>query len=178
LVAACVAAGLARCADAAGIDIRRVETRLVDNVYWLDADIHYAFSHKTLKALNNGVPVTVQLDIEVTRQRRFLWDKKVATLEQRYQLRYRALTRHYLLKNLNSASEHVFPSLNSALAALGKVQDLPVLDRSLLLAARGYTARMRVSLDIEALPVPLRLLAYFSPAWHLSSKWHQWSLGR
>lgn len=177
-MAVCVLTGVAGHAHAAGIDIRRVQTRLADNVYWLDADIDYRFGAKALKALNNGVPITVQLDIEVSRHRNYLWDKKIASLEQRYQLRYRALTRHYLLKNLNSASERVFSSLKSALAALGKVQNLPMLDRNVLDGTRRYTARMRASLDIEALPVPLRLLAYLSAAWHLSSEWYQWSLRR
>ncbi|HKJ22131.1 MAG TPA: DUF4390 domain-containing protein [Gammaproteobacteria bacterium] len=176
-MAACIAMGLASTAAvAAGIDVRRVETKLADNVYWLNAEIGYDFSNKALKALDNGVPITVQLDIQVSRQRNYLWDERIASLEQRYQLRYRALTKRYLLKNLNSASERTFPSLKTALAALGKVRRLPMLDKNLLDDTQRYIARIRASLDIEALPVPLRLLAYFSSAWHLSSEWYQWRL--
>lgn len=177
-MAACVAVGLAGTAHAAGIDIRRVETRLEGNVYWLDADIAFRFTDRTLKALNNGVPITVQLDIEVSRHRRYLWDKTVASLVQRYQLRYRALTKRYLLTNLNSGSGRTFASLKAALGAMGKVKDLPLLDENLLDRARRYTARMRARLDIEALPVPLRLLAYLSPGWHLASGWYRWPLRR
>lgn len=163
-------------AAADGIKIRHADTKLVNNVYWLNAQIEYDFSKKMLEALKNGIPITVQLDIEVSRHRDYLWDEKVATLEQRYQLQYHALTKQYLLKNLNSASQHSLSSLKSALAALGNITDLPLLDRKLLDDHEQYSARMQASLDVEALPVPLRLLAYFTSGWRLSSEWYEWPL--
>ena len=40
----------------------------------------------------------------------------------------------------------------------------------------AYSVRLQASLDIEALPLPLRPLAYVSPSWHLSSEWYTWDL--
>jgi hypothetical protein len=159
-----------------GIEIRSVDTTLINNVYWLNANIEYIFSNKTLEALNNGVPITIELDIEVSRHRDYLWDETIATLEQRYQLQYHALTKQYLLKNLNSTSTQSHASLRTALAALGNIVDFPMLDKNLLDEHQQYTARMRASVDIEALPVPLRLLAYVTSGWRLSSEWYEWSL--
>ena len=51
----------------------------------------------------------------------------------------------------------------------------------LLLAGGSVCAdvvRLRGSLDIESLPTPVRLLAYFSSAWDMDSEWHQWGLSR
>ncbi len=166
----------AAAAHAQGIQIHNVETRLVNNVYWLNADIDFDFSKKALEALKNGVPITIELDIEVSRHRDYLWDETIATLEQRYQLQYHALTKQYLLKNLNSTSIQSHSSLQSALAALGKIINFPLLDKNLLDEHQHYSARMRASVDVEALPVPLRLLAYISSGWRLSSEWYEWSL--
>jgi hypothetical protein len=41
-----------------------------------------------------------------------------------------------------------------------------------------YKIRLRGSLDIESLPTPVRLIAYVSSAWDMSSEWHTWSLDR
>ena len=38
--------------------------------------------------------------------------------------------------------------------------------------------RVRAVLEIESLPTPLRLAAYFNPAWRLSSDWLSWPLQR
>ena len=41
-----------------------------------------------------------------------------------------------------------------------------------------YRVRLRASLERESLPTPLRLLAYFSSSWRLSSDWTTWPLQR
>lgn len=163
-------------ARADDITIHRVETKVTDNVYWLNAEIEYKLSDKALEALKNGVPITIQLNIEVSRQRDYMWDENIATLKQRYQLQYHALTKQYLLKNLNSASQHSHGSLETALAALGHVRDFPMLDKNLLEDDQHYFARLQASVDVEALPVPLRLLAYITSGWRLSSEWYEWPL--
>jgi hypothetical protein len=102
----------------------------------------------------------------------------VAELQQRYQLVYLPLTQQYQVRNLNSGALHNLPSLQVALSVLGTIVDLPLLDRELLADGNAYQARMRVELDIEELPLPLRLLSYFTDEWRLRSEWYEWSLQR
>ncbi|MGD9299645.1 MAG: DUF4390 domain-containing protein, partial [Thiohalocapsa sp.] len=40
----------------------------------------------------------------------------------------------------------------------------------------AYEVQIRVSLDIEELPLPLRPMAYLYPSWKQSSKWTKWPL--
>jgi hypothetical protein len=42
----------------------------------------------------------------------------------------------------------------------------------------AYRGRLRARLDIEALPSPLRPLAYVSPSWHSTGEWYEWPLPR
>jgi uncharacterized protein DUF4390 len=169
----CLGAGAA---PAAELKVESASTLLVNKVYLLNARIHYSLSAKALEALSQGVPLTLELQIRVFRRRRFLWDEEVASLKQSYQLKYHPLTEQYLVKNLNTESQHSYPTLDAALNDLGHLQNFPMLDRRVLESGEKYTAGLRVRLDIEALPAPLRPLAYLSPAWRLSSDWYSWPL--
>jgi hypothetical protein len=159
------------------MQIRDGEVRLDDGVYLLDARIHYELSDAAREALDNGVPLVVVLQIEVQRSRWWWWNAEVAVLEQRYRLQYHALSERYVVTALNSGESRSFRSLDTLLAELGRIQGLPVIDAGLLDPDEHYIVRARVGLDIDALPRPLRAVAYISPEWQLTSDWQSWSLG-
>jgi hypothetical protein len=162
----------------ADITIRSVETTYRDKVYLLNANIDYEFSEPAIDALKNGVPLILLLDIEVEKQRSWLWNKTVATLEQGYLLLYHALTENYLVTNLNSSAQNNYRTLNGALEALGHIRALPILDEKLLEPDAKYFIKVRMHLDIEALPAPMRPFAYLSSDWRLESDWYSWPLQR
>lgn len=156
--------------------ILEASTRLVEEVYLLDARVAFDFTPEAIEALESGVPLVVELQIEVYEPRDMLWDSSVATLYQRHRIEYRALADRYLLTNLSTGELGNHTSLASALTALGRLRDFPMLDRRLLRVGVRYGARLRASLDVEALPLPLRPVAYLSSAWDLTSEWHDWLL--
>jgi len=158
--------------------VRAARTHLVNEVHLLNASIDYQFSKRAMQALESGVPITVRLDIEVRRVRKYWTDKLVAQLEQRYALQYHALSNLYVLRNLNSDSSEVFRTLEAALASVGVISDLPIIDDKLLEEDSEYEVGLQTSLDIEALPSPLRPWAYVTPSWRHSSDWYSWSLER
>lgn len=160
----------------AGIHIEQAGTALVDDVHYLDADMEVTLSRPIVEALERGIPVQFVLDIAVVRERPYLWDETVATLEQRYELDFHTLTRSYIVRNLNIGTQLAFPSRHAALEHLGHVAELPVIDANLLEEDGSYTGRMRARVDINALPVPLRVRALVSPEWRLNSGWHEWRL--
>jgi hypothetical protein len=159
-----------------GVVIREAHTELKDDVYYLQANIDYRFSRPALEALEKGVPLTVVMRIEILHERNLLWSQTVASLEQRYQLSFHALSQQYMLRNLNSGSQYTFPSLDAAATVLGTVTDLPVIDGNLLEEDGPYSGRLMAELDVDQLPVPLRLLALVSKDWQLNSEWYTWPL--
>ncbi len=163
-------------APAAGFQVLSAATRLDGGVLRLSARIDYRFSQASLEALANGVPLTIELQIEVLRRRGWLWDETVAGLSQRFRLEYHALARQYLVTNLNSGELKSFPGLGGALEHLGRITDFPMLDYYLLAPGERYYARLRATLDIESLPAPLRPVAWLSGDWRLSSEWYAWPL--
>lgn len=163
-----------RAPEPPGIHIVEVRAELRDDVYYLDADIDYVPSRQIGEALERGVPVPVLLTIEILRERQYLWNETVATLEQRYELDYHGLTRQYVIRNINIGTQTAYPSLEAALAALGRIVDLPLIDANLLDPDAVYGGRLQARIDVNALPVPLRLRALVTPEWRLASEWHEW----
>lgn len=166
------------CAPAQADDftIRGASTELSEQVYLLHTQIEYPLTAEVLEALTNGVPITFRLDIEVERGRRWWLNETVASLEQRFQLAYHALSEQYVLRNLNSGALYTYPSLGQALDAMGTINDFPLLDAKLVEPDQQYQVELRSRLEIESLPAPLRPIAYLTPAWRLSSDWYTCSL--
>jgi len=175
-VVLCLTLGLSQGAWAQNFTIRSVETHLHDKVYLLDANIDYQFSDATLEALRNGVPLIVLLDIKVEQERNWWLNKTIAELQQGYLLLYHALTEKYIVNNLNSGAQENYDHLNTALAALGKVKDLPILDAQLANKGNRYSVKLKTHLDLDSLPAPMRPLAYISSDWRLESDWYKWPL--
>ena len=172
----CFASSWATIASAQSFTVKNAQTELVDKVYRLDANLKYQFPPKALDALENGVTLILALDIEVIKPRRYMWDEEIATLEQRYEIQYLALTDQYLLNNINSGSQFVYPTLDQALATLERIDSLPIIDAHLLNKNDRYMVQVRSRLDFDSLPAPLRLKAYFSNEWWLTSGWYSWDL--
>jgi len=161
---------------ARGITVNQVHTEVLDDVLYLNAAVDIKPGKAMLGALQEGVPLTFAYHISILRRRDYWLDDTVARLEQRYRLEYHALTQQYFLVNLNSGSQFSFPSLEAAISVLGTIVRLPLLDVNLLRDREQYVGQIQVRIDDEALPVPLRLLSYFSSDWRLKSEWYTWPI--
>jgi len=159
-------------------ETRIVEARtlLVENVYRLGAHVEFDFNDTLEDALHNGVPLLIELRIEVLRERPLLWPELVAELRQRFKLEYHALSRRYLVRNYSTGGQHSFRTMQDALNNIGEIYDLPLIDAQLLQKGETYLVRMRADIDVEALPTPVRLWAYLGSEWSLKSKWFEWPL--
>jgi len=165
-----------QCFSKEDFKIDSIEGTWRDGIYHVDVTITSLLSNNAMEALHKGVALTIVLDVYVTKSRRYWLDKQVASLGQRYVLRYHALSDQYLIENLNSGVKESFSSLQVALGVMGDIDDLPILDRRNIRESKRYYARARVRLDLDSLPVPLRIRAYFMPGWQLSSDWYIWTL--
>lgn len=159
-------------------DVRSASTSVNEGVIYLDARLQLVLSDQALAALDNGVPLTIELMLEVVRERRFLPDPMDAELSLRYELEYRPLSQRYIVSNLNSGEQDSFATLYSALNNLGRIQDLPVLDLSILDSEEDYRFRLQALLSTQQYPAPLRLLFFWRDEWQLTSEWYEWSLER
>ena len=147
-------------------------------MHTLDARLQLILSSEALAALESGVTLTIELQMQVIRERRWYVDDIEAELAVRYELEYRPLSQRYIVKNLNSGDQDSFATLYSALNSLGRVQGLPVIDDALLVPDRPYRVRLRAMLNTRQYPATLRLLFFWRGQWQLQSEWFEWSLER
>jgi len=165
-------------AFAADLQVSQVQTRLVDGTYTLDARIDYGFSPEVLEALANGVPLTILMQFQVRPADAWIWDNSVTDLQLRYAIRHKPLSETYEVYRLPGSTGRTFVTREAAIAALGEIKGLQLVDQNRLEPGVDYEVQLKVSLDIEELPLPLRPTAYLSRAWKLASRWTKWPLAR
>jgi len=157
-------------------EVRSASTERVAGVHTLEARLQLVLSSEALAALESGVTLTIEMQLQIIRVRRFLVDSVDAELAVVYELEYRPLAQRYIVRNLNSGDQDSFATLYSALNSLGRVQGFPVIDHALLLADRSYRVRLRAMLNTQQYPASLRLLFFWRGQWQLQSEWFEWSL--
>ena len=170
--------------DPGSFDVRSASVVLESGVYYLDTWIEYRLSSDAREALDAGVSLTIQLEVEFVNPRWYWVDENVGDLRQSYQLQYHSLSERYIVRNLNSGEQSTFATLFSALNDLGRIARLPLIDAALLDPSQNYDVRIRALLSIEAFPEPLRFLTSgplrFLAFWRrdvaLRSDWYRWQL--
>lgn len=159
-------------------EVRTAETGKVDGVYVLDARLQLVLSSEALRALSSGFTLTIELQAELIRVRRWYVDNVEVELATRYELEYRPLTQRYIVRNLNSGDQDSFATLYSALNNLGRVQGLPLVDDAVLEADSTYRIRVRALLQTRQYSAPIRMLFFWRGQWQLESEWFEWILER
>lgn len=159
-------------------EVRTATTSLANGVHLLESRLQLVLSSEALEALNSGVPLTIELQMEIIRVRRFYVDSLDADLTVRFELEFRPLSQRYIVRNLNSGDQDSFATLYSALNNLGRISALPVIDDSLLVPDKRYRIRVRAMLQTQQYPAPLRLLFFWRSQWQLQSEWFEWMLER
>lgn len=161
---------------AAEFRIAELSARQQDGVFVMHAEVSYDFPERPLEALKNGVPLTLEVHVQLRRAGAWIWERDLIERRLRYQVRYHALASVYQVMDLQSEELQDFVTLESALAALGEIPPVPLIGVTELAPAQRYELSVKASLDIESLPVPLRAMAYITPSWNLSSEWKTWLL--
>ena len=161
-------------AFARNITVESVASRVEDGRFIVDARLDVKLNPNTSEALENGITLQFELESRLLRPRRFWWDAQVTTTKRRFLLARHALADGYTLTGPDAEHQQTFKDVGAALAALGDVQGFVADDAISEQPAKQYRGRLRLRLDIEALPAPLRPIAYISPGWRLSSGWYEW----
>lgn len=156
-------------------EIRNAFAQPVDGVWQLSAIVDLSLSDAALDALAEGIPLTLVLDIVVTRERRFLPDEDVAELQQRWRLEYDALSERYVVVNLNSRAQATYPSLADALDDLSRIDALPLIDEDLLVAGSRHDISLQASVEIGGISTAVKILVFWRE-WSRSTEWYTWSI--
>ncbi|MEM7378183.1 MAG: DUF4390 domain-containing protein [Pseudomonadota bacterium] len=163
-------------ADEGRVEYRSLVSYVIDGNVMLESDVTVRLSGLTRAALQSGVALEFDVEIDVIRQRSFWPDLTLRRYQIPVRLSYQDLTRSYRLERLNSGQRASFPDLDTALDAVAQLRDVVLIPDDQLSRPGRYYGVMRVRLDLDALPSPLRTQAYFSRAWTLKNGEQTWPL--
>ena len=166
---------LSTASQADNFKVQSAHIKKIGNGYILNANIKYPLTARVNEALANGVPITFSQELELIHSIPLLgnywqWKETIWTTKLRYELRYHALSEQYVMKALDTGHQRNFPTLGSALTALGTIKALN-LPPEHITDTDSLILQIRSGLDLYALPTPMRPGALISTKWQLTSPW-------
>lgn len=170
-----LAAAPLQAADESRFEVRSAYLEPVEGVMQLNATMELGLSTTAQEALRDGVPVTLTLESQLRRKRRFLPDATVAELEQRWRLQYHALSDRWLVTHLNTGQQTSWTTQASALEHLARPRGVPIIDAPLLQRDATYEASLRATAEVGGVPDSLKLLMFWVQ-WKRTTDWYTWTV--
>jgi hypothetical protein len=178
---ACAAGGARADALDGLLEVCSAYMNVEGGVFQLFARVAYPVNDDIRAALKDGLTLTFDLDVVVSKERRFWVDDDVANYTLHRELVYHAVSDRYLTRDVDpraTMQQHSYATLEEALEALGTIDAWPVLVAPQLSANRDYRVSLRAGVRRGRLPDTLRVLLFWTNDWHRESEWFSWSLQR
>ncbi|MEO7805329.1 MAG: DUF4390 domain-containing protein [Steroidobacteraceae bacterium] len=160
------------------LEVRSAYINFENGVFALNARIQYPLNDEIRGALLDGVALTFDLEVSITRARRFWWNADVTAVALRRELSYHVVSDRYVVLDVSNGQPQNFSALEDALAYIGTVEAWPVIVEPQLARDRDYEIAVRAGVRRGRMPDPLRSLIFWSDSWHRTSEWYAWSLPR
>jgi len=160
-------------------EITRITPLLRDDKLYVDADIDLALGTELRAAVDKGLPLYFVLEVQITAQYRWWFDKTVVDARRSYRLSYNVLTRQWRMVRADLGSSErsggdwalPLPTLEDALSSLRRVRGWAVSEADHLKPDTRYVGRMRLRLDTARLPRPFQIDALNRSTWTLATPW-------
>ena len=162
-----------------GIFFMRNSLHKVDaanNVYLASAQIDYQLSPYLEQALLNGIVLNSSTRMVLVKPRSWWWNQADNISTINYELKYHALSQHFLLTRGDTNENWNFRSLPTALRKMGSVVNhrLPPLPKDI--HDGGYFIYLSATLSPATLRLPLKIQSIFSSQYSMSSEVITWPL--
>jgi len=162
-----------------GIYFKRSSLHKIDaanNVYLVSAQIDYQLSPYLEQALLNGIVLNSSTRMVLVKPGNWWWNQAEVLSTLNYQLKYHALSQHFLLTRSDTNENWNFRSLMAALRKMGSVVNhrLPALPNTI--REGGRSIYLSSALSPATLRLPLKIQSIFSSQYSMSSEVIQWPL--
>jgi hypothetical protein len=168
-------------ADAANFGVKTANVVLAERMLLINARFDLPINPRIEEALSKGIPIDVVIDVHMVKHRWWWRNRPVTDHTLRRRIQFHALSRQYLVSGLQAReSSESFGSLTQALAHAGTLDEftIPLTAKKEIETDARYLLLLRARLDIEALPMLMRPLAYATPSWRLNTGWTEWPVQR
>lgn len=144
--------------------------------YQVQTRVEFQLSDYLRKALLSGVSLNARVQFRLGQHRSWWFNKDSPLLTIHYQLKYHALSRHFLVTRNDTNENWNFSSLPASLRKLNELRrySLPAINTSL--QDGDYYIFAIADLVPATLRLPLRVQSFFSDKYRLTSEGVFWPL--
>lgn len=159
------------------VELQGLKAERQDGALVLSGKWRFELSAPMQDALIKGVALHFVSEADITRERWYFYDKRIAHAERHHRLSYLPLTQRWRLNSANQAMSlgglgvslaQTFDTLEEATAAMQRISQWRVAASSDIEAEVGYTLEMKFRLDLNQLPRPLQIGALGQNEWNLT----------
>lgn len=163
-------------AHAENIDFKDFKLLGSPDKFEINTRIEFVLNDYLRSALQNGVTLEARVQFRLGKHNNWWFNSDTPLLTVTYQLKYHALSRHYLLSR-NDTNEHWnFSTLPSAVRKLSELHKYSLPDISASLRKGKYYILAAADMIPSSRGLPLRIQSIFSDQYALSSEGVLWPL--
>jgi hypothetical protein len=137
--------------------------------------IDYRPSKAMRKALTHGIPLLAKVNFTLGQHHSWWWNTSNELLSIHFQLKYHALSKHYVVTRLDTEKHWSFSTLGGALQQMGKITEQPLSQLQDIKVDENYYLFVQAILSAKSINLPLKLQAYFNNKYQLESEGVLWS---
>lgn len=145
--------------------------------YQITTRVEFELTDYLRSALQNGVTLNARVQFRLGKHKSWWFNDDTPLLTVTYQIKYHALSRHYLLTRNDTNQHWNFSTLPSSIRKLNELRKYSLPDISASLLGNGeYYILAAADMTPSTLNLPLRFKSFFSSKYQLSSEGVLWPL--
>lgn len=175
VLGACWGAGLAQAETAVELEALKFERQ--DAALAMSADVRFELPATLEDALRKGITLYFVTEVEITQERWYFYNQRVARAERHVRLFYQPLTRRWRVNvspqpfsagGLGMSLAQSYDSVEDALVAVRRIVQWRVANASDYNPEAKQTVTLNFKLDLKQLPRPLQIGAAGQSDWNIS----------
>ncbi len=161
---------------AANIDFKDFKLEGTPKKYIINTRVEFELTDYLRSALQNGVTLNARIQFRLGKHNSWWFNDDTPLITVPFQLKYHALSRHYLLSR-NDTNEHWnFSNLPSAIRKLSELREYQLPDVSSSIDDGEFYILAAADMNPSTLNLPLRFQSLFSNQYKLTSEGVLWPL--
>ena len=130
------------------------------------------FTEKMEEAILAGIPTTFRVILELCRERRFWFDKKMSAHEVSHTIKYDNIKKiFYVLFSEGGKEPEQFKGFSEAKDVMAELNGVPLTPLTELTRGERYYLRAKAKLDQVRLPLYLEYVFFFVSLWDFETDW-------
>ncbi len=160
--------------DKSVFEVKDAKFNVQDTLLLLESNLSIELPDYISIAIDQGFAVPLSFEVEFLEVRKYWFDKKIVSLKQQYLLHYLPMLDAYVVADINQSQRYYFDDREQAVNSLEVINNYPMLDIGNIDPSLNVYARLRVGLDADELPLPLKSSSLWDNDWGMRSKWFEW----